>query len=252
MVSLRPSPQLTWRPITNLNYFNYFTEIEEAFVRRRGRHLLLSPTDWALIESWKTLGVPLHIALRGIEQSFNSYESKPRRRSVKTLFYCQEEVEAQFDEWLEAQKGAGPEGVETEAVDDNEALPRAPVLEHLAHAAECLREAVANRRADDFAETLTRAAVAVKELAADYARATRPDPERLEQSLNDWEKRLDEALLASAAPEETAQAQALAETQLRGYRKQMEAEIYTQTTHNLVLKRLRELHGVPRLSLFYL
>src|SRR5215203_6547747 len=89
-----------------LNYFNYFTEIEDAFVRRRGRHLLLSPMDWALIESWKEMGVPLHVALRGIEKSFDSYESKPRKRSVKSLFYCQEEVEAQFAEWVESQTGA--------------------------------------------------------------------------------------------------------------------------------------------------
>jgi hypothetical protein len=79
-----------------LNYFNYFTEIEDAFIRRRGKHLLLSPMDWALIESWKEMGVPLHVALRGIEKSFDSYESRPRKRSVKSLMYCQEEVEAQF------------------------------------------------------------------------------------------------------------------------------------------------------------
>src|SRR5215211_4316392 len=89
-----------------LNYFNYFTEIEDAFIRRRGRHLLLSPLDWALIESWKEMGVPLHVALRGIEKSFDSYESKPRKRTVKSLFYCQEEVEAQFAEWVESQTGA--------------------------------------------------------------------------------------------------------------------------------------------------
>ena len=29
-----------------LNYYNYFTEIEEHFVRRRGKHLLISPMDW--------------------------------------------------------------------------------------------------------------------------------------------------------------------------------------------------------------
>src|SRR5947209_19086825 len=91
---------------TPLNYFNYFTEIEDTFIRRRGKHLLLSPLDWALIESWKEMGVPLHVALRGIERAFDSYESRPRHRSVKSLLYCQEEVEAQFAEWQEAQVGA--------------------------------------------------------------------------------------------------------------------------------------------------
>ena len=37
-----------------VNYFNYFTEIEEHFQRARGTSLfLLSPLDWALIETWK-------------------------------------------------------------------------------------------------------------------------------------------------------------------------------------------------------
>ena len=47
------------------NYFNYFTEIEEHFQRRRGGILLLSTLDWALIETWKDAGIPLEAALRG-------------------------------------------------------------------------------------------------------------------------------------------------------------------------------------------
>src|SRR2546423_8786679 len=105
---------------TPLNYFNYFTEIEEAFIRRRGRHLLLSPMDWALIESWKEMGVPLHVALRGIERAFDSYEARPRNRSVKTLFYCQEEVEAQFAEWLESRRGASATPAEEGGADAGE------------------------------------------------------------------------------------------------------------------------------------
>src|ERR671939_864800 len=104
-----------------LNYFNYFTEIEETFVRRRGKHLWLSTLDWSLMESWKEMGVPLHVVLRGIERAFDSYEARPRNRSVKSLFYCQEEVEAQFAEWLEAQRGANAAaGTSDEAAADKE------------------------------------------------------------------------------------------------------------------------------------
>ncbi len=49
------------------NYFNYFTEIEERFLRRRGGGLLLSTLDWALIETWKDAGIPLEAVLRGID-----------------------------------------------------------------------------------------------------------------------------------------------------------------------------------------
>ena len=39
--------------------------------------------------------------------------------------------------------------------------------------------------------------------------------------------------------------------QLKPYRSQMETAVYNQTFNNLLLKRLREQFGVPRLSLFY-
>ena len=121
-----------------MNYFYYFTEIEDTFIRRRGKHLMLSPMDWALIESWKEMGVPLHVALRGIEHSFDSYESKQRKRSVKTLLYCQEEVEAQYAEWLDSQTGAaGPANGEQRArreIEDEDARCRfraLSIIEHL-------------------------------------------------------------------------------------------------------------------------
>ena len=58
------------------------------------------------METWKQQGIPLHIVLRGVEKSFDSFEARPRKRTVKSLVYCQEEVEAQYAEWLESQTGA--------------------------------------------------------------------------------------------------------------------------------------------------
>ena len=40
--------------------------------------------------------------------------------------------------------------------------------------------------------------------------------------------------------------------QLKPYRSQMDKEAYEQNFNNLLLKRLREKFGIPRLSLFYL
>src|SRR5215475_2493270 len=116
-----------------LNYFSYFSEIEDTFVRRRGKHLMLSPIDWALIESWKERGVPLHVALRGIEHSFDSYNAKKHKRTVKTLLYCQEEVEAQYAEWVESRVGSHEE-FERDEEETSEKSPfsRDAVLDHLA------------------------------------------------------------------------------------------------------------------------
>lgn len=250
-----------------LNYFNYFTEIEDTFIRRRGKHLLLSPLDWALIESWKEMGVPLHVALRGIERAFDSHESKPRRRSVKSLMYCQEEVEAQFGEWLEGRRGANAAGAaevkdaDSRAADDARAskalpFPREVIAAHLADCREALVSAEATRRQsfgdDELAEALARAAARVAELEADFSSAARPDAEALEDSLNGLEALLDRALRAPLAADALKAKRAEAAAQLESYRARMERATYEQTVDNLLAKTLREEHGVPRLSLFYL
>jgi hypothetical protein len=242
-----------------LNYFNYFTEIEDAFVRRRGKHLLLSPMDWALIESWKAMEVPLHVALRGIERAFDSWEAKPRKRSIKSLLYCQEEVEAQYAEWLEAHVGAdkGADGEVVAAANEDEGLPfaRQTILEHLRRGRSALLQTFAERKQahdDDFTEALTRAATLLGELECDFNQSAITDAQRLEVSLTGLERMLSDAI-RSVAPEDQLEAVTReVREQLRPYRKHMEATVYEQTFDNLLLKALREQFAVPRLSLFYL
>ncbi len=41
-----------------VNTYGYFTEIEEYFWKKRGAHLLVSPLDWAIMESWQKAGIP--------------------------------------------------------------------------------------------------------------------------------------------------------------------------------------------------
>ena len=85
------------------NYFNYFTEIEEHFQKVRGTALfLMSPLDWALIETWKNAGVPLDAVLRGIDAAFEKWRAKKiKRQSVNSLAYCSQAV------LVEAQAMAG-------------------------------------------------------------------------------------------------------------------------------------------------
>src|SRR5262245_28856589 len=93
--------------LKKMNYFNYYTEIEDEFVKRRGSHLWVSPLDWSLIETWKQRGVPLHIVLRGINSSFDSHDQRlSRGRKVNSLFYCQQEIEAMFLEYCESRVGS--------------------------------------------------------------------------------------------------------------------------------------------------
>ncbi len=244
---------------SQLNYFNYFTEIEDAFIRRRAKHLLLSPLDWALIESWKEMEVPLHVALRGIEKAFDSWESKPRKRSVKSLLYCQEEVEAQFAEWREARVGAADEAGERDGLPPNQSgdLPfsRSAILAHLERGRARLLEICALRKqtsADDLSDALERGAALLSELEQDFSAAAAPDAQKLEQSLSGVERMLSDAIRAVAGATQLQAIEREVKEQLKPYRKHMEAAVYQQTFANLLLKRLREQFGIPRLSLFYL
>src|SRR5258708_32218554 len=67
------------------NYFNYFTEIEEHFQRRRGSLLLLSTIDWALIETWREAGIPLAAVLQGIDAAFDKYDARKNKARVRRV-----------------------------------------------------------------------------------------------------------------------------------------------------------------------
>src|ERR1700692_4889698 len=79
------------------NYFNYFTEVEEHFQKARGTSLfLMSPLDWALVETWKNAGVPLEAVLRGIDVAFEKWRAgKSRIQMVNSVAYCAQAVLAE-------------------------------------------------------------------------------------------------------------------------------------------------------------
>lgn len=232
-----------------MNYFNYFTEIEDAFVRRRGKHLFLSPLDWALMETWKQQGIPLHIVLRGVERSFDSYETRPRKRSVKTLLYCQEEVEAQYAEWIEGRVGASEQNDRKDS--DKTPFSAPAISEHLQNCHRALVRLSRSRKEDDLSEALARAASLLQAIHDDATDNAALDTRRLEDSLTGLERMLNEAMLAVITATELDALKSEVKKQLKPYRNQMETAVYNQTFDNLLLKRLREQFAVPRLSLFY-
>ena len=237
-----------------MNYFSYFSEVEDIFIRRRGKHLMLSPIDWALIESWKERGVPLHVVLRAIEHAFDSYESKKHKRTIKTLLYCQEEVEAQYAEWLDSRVGShDDEGVAEEADDQKSSFSKDVVVAHLDRSHRELNDLATSRRnEDELAEALKRAANLLTDIRDEYANAARPDTRKLEESLSGIDRMLDEGIRNSTPLSDMADLESEVDAQVKPYKRHMDKEVFAQTRENLLKKRLREHFGVPRLSLFFL
>jgi hypothetical protein len=120
-----------------LNYFNYFTEIEERFQQRRGSLLLLSTLDWALIETWREAGIPLEAALRGIDAAFDKYETRQKRarmQRINGLAWCAQAVMQAAVELNEASTGSAS----AQAAAQDSGFEHERVAAHLAAAAEAL------------------------------------------------------------------------------------------------------------------
>src|SRR5436190_8208924 len=124
------------------NYFNYFTEIEEYFWKKRGAHLLVSPLDWAIMEVWQKAGVPLEAALKGIDRAFESYERSRRGagKPLKSLAYCTDAVLEAAEESKEA--GAGAQPANGSGAAGREAFSREDMRAYLERNMKLLRTAV--------------------------------------------------------------------------------------------------------------
>jgi hypothetical protein len=223
----------------SLNYFNYFTEIEDTFIRRRNKHLFLSPLDWALIEGWQERGIPLHIVIRSVESVFDVFDKQPiGTRTIKSLFYCREEVEVQYQEWLRSQAGKAP------ASDDDSKFSPQTVGDHITSAIETLK----NNRISGIEEDVSRAIIRLEELAANLP----GDAETIDSTLGDIEKLLERSMLTNWEKTHLKTLEKEVAGQLRAYKAEMEPDAYKNTFQLMLLKRLREEGNIPRLGLFYL
>jgi hypothetical protein len=233
------------------NYFNYFTEIEEHFQRRRGGILLLSTLDWALIETWKDAGIPLEAALRGIDAAFERYEKRPTSRKVNGIAYCTQEVLSAAEEMKEAAIGAPREERKPEAA-PGLAIPDIAVF--LLRNADRLEAAELPSASGRAAGPLAKeTADALRKLAADLTSASIPPHlEDLERRLTVMEEKLFAILLAATPDEQIVTVRAQADRELAPYRRSMPAAQIEQLQKQYTHKKLLEKYRLPRLSLFYM
>jgi hypothetical protein len=252
-------------PVAPLNYFNYFTEVEEEFVRRRGKPLLISPMDWALVESWKSSGIPLHVVLRAINQTFDAAEARPRRfRKVNSVLYCQQEVEACFAEYRLAQVGDHIASDEKSQPDETTTGKKAGgkqsftpdvLLDFIARCDKDLGSAAEKAGHEGFTqlvEAISRVRDRLESVVREISSADRIEPEAIEHDFDSMDRLILEAATGSMSPDTVLQIREEAESQLRPFKKKMDKSIYNQALENFVMRRVREVNGLPRLSLFYL
>ena len=237
------------------NYFNYYTEIEEYFWRKRGAHLLVSPLDWAIVETWQKAGIPLPAVLKGIDRAFESWNRSRRGssgRPLKSLAYCVDAVLDAAAEAQEAAAGTGPEVASSSPA--REAFSRDELKKYFEHNAQRLRKAAEKQRAQRpvLAARLEETAARLEQMLPLFDPAAPLDLEDLERRLTVLEEKLSAALSADADENELVGIRREMDRSLAPYRRKMSAEQLARLERQYVQKRLYEYFDVPRLSLFYL
>jgi hypothetical protein len=233
------------------NYFNYFTEIEERYLQRRGGGLLLSTLDWSLIETWKDAGIPLEAALRGIDAAFDKYDQRPSKTTkINSLAYCSQAVLAAAEDMKEAAVGASTEAATKP--EDRQGFEPGAVAVFLLRNAEVLEQAKFPEQSASLRMFLLETAKTLRQLAGETSAKNSARLEDLERRLTVLEEKLFAMLLTSAPDEEIVAVRAEADRDLAPYRRKMSGAQIDQLHKQYMNKRLLEKYRLPRLSLFYM
>ena len=233
------------------NYFNYFTEIEDHFLRRRGGGLLLSTLDWALIETWKDAGIPLEAVFRGIDSAFDKHDQKPSKtRKINGLAWCSQAVLTAAEDMKEA--AIGTEGAAAPQKSVAQGFEPQTVAAFLRRSADLLVSAVPQAGQELIAAIVGNSAAALRNLAGEVEANKYPRLEDLERHLTALEEKLFAALLTGTPDEEIVAVRAQADRELAPYRSKMAAPQIDQLQKQYLHKRLLEKYNLPRLSLFYM
>jgi hypothetical protein len=211
----------------------YYQAVEEFFVSRRGDPLFLSNADWLLIRKWRRAGIPLRVVLRGIGDALESHAvSWGRQRKVGSLAYCASEVEAARARWERALAlgGETPDGASADAF----------LRGYAAGLETATLGAHAGALAPALAQRLRQRAGTLDGTAA------------LERWLVQEETALLAALRADLPAAEWGQLEAEVDLALAPYGSRMPAKVLAQVRAESLSRRLLEVHGLARLSLFHL
>jgi hypothetical protein len=225
---------------------DYCRQVESYLCRKNDGHLIrIVGPAFEQVCGWATKGVPLTVAMRGIDRYFDRYYAKgPRRRPVRVEF-CEADVLDVFDEWRRALGITA-----TDASTPVEAGQATPSRQHKslpAHLERVVARLTALRAGPDRSLDAT-----IDDMVSeiDVARAASKSVRgQARQALIERLRALDRALLdtAYAQCDEPAR-QALgaeADAELAPFRARMAPEAYEESRRAAVDRLLRERRGLP-------
>lgn len=241
---------------------DYCRDIEAYLCRKNGGHLVrVVGPSFEVVSGWADRGIPLKIALQGIDRYFERYDRKHRqtdgrRRRPVQIEFCDADVLDAFDEWrralgLSASRGpAAPLDAGSQPASPQPGVQTRPssasLPAHLERVVLRLTAARAGGRIDEAFDTVIDAVARELDRARASAGGLRGDAR---QALIGRLAALDLELLATAKATlddvAVAELQREADEELAGFRTAMVSDVFARARAAAVDRLVRERFGLP-------
>ena len=228
----------------------YCRQVERHLCQRNQGHLVrIVGPSFDLVCGWAARGIPLRVALHGIDRYVDRQAQKGTRRRPVRVDHCDADVLDVFDEWRRA-TGA-PRRTETTAGTDGEDAPSArrspPLAAHLERV--IARLASLHSRRDELGAEMTgladRLARELDGLRAQAKAARGETRARILERLNHLDDDLLAAARATLSPEDLTRLTAQADAELRPFRGRMAVDVAASASRALVDRLVRERCQLP-------
>jgi len=231
---------------------DYCRELETYLCRKNDGHLIrIVGPAFEQVCGWAERGIPLKLAMRGIDRYFERYYSKGQRRRPVRIEFCEADVLDVFDEWRRAVGvGASASGSGIRDPGSDASDPAGPRSSLPAHLERVIARLTAHRAGsdrsldavlDDLVRELDAARAKSKGVRGDARDALIDRLQQLDGSLVEALRRqLDDRALQRLSEE--------ADEELKPFRARMPADAYRQSHQACVDRLLRERAGLPTIS----
>jgi hypothetical protein len=230
---------------------DYCRQVEAYLCRKNDGHLIrIVGPAFEQVCGWAVRGVPLTVAMRGIDRYFDRYYAKgPRRRPIRIEF-CEPDVLDVFDEWRRALGITVADAAEAEAPPSVAEMAPAQRRRHEslpAHLERVVARLTALRAGGDRSLDATLDEIVYElDLARAGAKAVRGDARQtLIERLRALDRRLLDAAHAHCDPSTLEALSAEADADLVAFRGRMAPEAYEQSRRAAIERLLRERRKLP-------
>jgi hypothetical protein len=223
----------------------YFQVIESHFLQKRGNPMLLSPKEWSLIREWYEAEIPMEVVIRGIDRAFEN--KKDEADAITSLRYCRRLVKSEHKRYLKSVEGAAAPTTNAESKN---------VAEFLQHLVAGLSESsnIATQNGNSsLAQLLGENSAKIQlQILEPFLAKHLNDLQRVEEQLTTIEKEIEQVLLPTISEKQMEHLKEDAMRELKTFENKLDLAVYQEMLRRTLIKSIRKLYNIPRLSLFYM